>query len=176
MVDYGKGRIKVEPEAKIGDRRWCDLLVTILKYRGNTDQRVAIEVENDREFDAEGLLRQIKKDQPYPVIVVIPHDEWKYAYLFQKSMIRVWYWKAKIKWKCDSCNSVFPTTSSITPKFCLNTDCKTPKGKRTGSNFLVYEGADPEDIEFEKADNNPTMTFGEIQKKLRGTIDAWRFG
>lgn len=157
----------MEPEAKIGDERWCDLLVTIRKYYGQADQKVAIEVENDRDFDSEEVLRKIKKDQPYPTIVVIPHNEHKYADLFQQSMIRVWYWKAKIKWKCDLCEDVFTTKSSITPRYCQNSDCKTKKGKRTGSNFLVYKGADPEDVEFVKAKNNPAMPFGEIQEKLR---------
>lgn len=157
MVYHGK--FEVEPEANIGDKRWCDLLVTILGYQENKVQKVAIEVENDREFDASEILRKIKKDQPYPTIVIIPYKKEKDAWRFQESMIRVWFWKAKIKWKCQSCQSVFQTTSSITPIKCE----KCSKG----SNFLTYEGVDPEDVEFIEAQGNTTLTFSEIQERLK---------
>ena len=59
------------------------------------------------------------------------------------------------------CNSVFMTTSSTTPMKCKGDNCNA------GSNFLEYKEAHPNDIEFVEAKNNPTLTFGEIQEKLR---------
>lgn len=156
------GMIEVKPEESIGDKRWCDLLVTIFQYSGkNLTQKIAIEVENDRKFDASKILRKIKKEQPYPTIVIIPHKEERHAGVFQVSMIRVWFWKAKCRWECRRCNSVFTTTSSITPIKCEGKDCKA------SSNFIVYKIVHPEDVEFVEAKNNPSLTFGEIQKKLR---------
>jgi len=64
MIGFGK--IKVEPSAFIGNKRNVDLLVTILNYHGNKTQKVAVEIENDRGFDVDAVLRKIKKDQPCP--------------------------------------------------------------------------------------------------------------
>lgn len=151
----GKGRISVLPEEEIGNKRCCDLLVNILNYDLKGIQKVSIEVENDREFDASAILRKIKKDQPYPTIVIIPHSKTKDAWRFQESMIKVWYWKAKIGWKCKKCNASFTSISSIMPKCekCRNAQCE-------------YERAKPEDVDFMEDNNNPTMTFGEIQNEL----------
>ncbi len=91
-----KGNIHVLPEEEIGSKRCCDLLVDVLNYDARGTQKVLIEVENDREFDASSILRKIKKDQPYPTIVVIPHSKAQDAWRFQESMIKVWYWKAKV--------------------------------------------------------------------------------
>lgn len=154
----GFARIDVKPEEEIGNRRCCDLLVRISNYddKGRA-QEVAVEVENDREFDAQSILRKIKKDQPCPTVVIIPYDQSKNAWLFRESMIKVWYWKAKIGWKCRKCNDSFTTDSSIMPSKC-------EKCQERGQ--FDYEGAKPEDVGFKEDNNNPTLTFGEIQDRL----------
>lgn len=158
----GFSGICVKPEEEIGNRRCCDLLVGILKYDKNGEQKVAIEIENDRGFDAQTILRKIKKDQPHPTVVIIPQNESNNAWLFQDSMIRVWYWKAKIGWKCRKCNDSFQIASSITPSKC-------EKCNKAGQ--FDYEGAKPDDVEFVEDSNNPTVTFGEIQDRLgRGFV------
>lgn len=68
------GRIEIEPEADIGSKRTRDLLITILNYLRKGKQKVVIEVENDRKFDAAEILRKIKRDKRYPTIVIIPRE------------------------------------------------------------------------------------------------------
>lgn len=156
----GFSRIKVEAEAYIGNKRCCDLLVTIVNYDGRNTQDVAIEVENDREFDASRILRKIKKDQPNPTVVIIPVGYENDAWRFQESLIKVWYWKARVKWKCQKCGNIFTTTSSVTPIKCKTERCQ---GR---SNQLDYQRVSPEDVKFVEAENNPTESFGEIQRKV----------
>lgn len=163
----GFGKIKVEPSAFIGDRRNVDLLVTIIKYNGKRTQKVAVEIENDREFDVDAVLRKIKKDQPCPTIAIIPIENEKDAWRFQENLIKVWLWRVACKWKRLQCNHVFRTNSSVIP-----TKCETCK---KGGN-IILEDIEHDDKPFVEADNNPSMSWMEIQTKLRGAIDAWRFG
>lgn len=157
MIGYGN--IDIEPSAFIGTRRNVDLLVAILNpcARG---QKVAVEVENDRDFDVDRVLRKIKKDQPCPTIAIIPKDHEKDAWRFQKSFIEVWLWDVKCKWKCGWCNSIFTTNSSRQPDKCQNQKCK--KGGK-----ITFEGIEHDDKPFTQASNNPAMTWAEIQEELR---------
>lgn len=164
MIGFGK--LKVEPSAFIGSKRNVDLLVMILNYPNKRKQKVAVEVENDREFDADAVLRKIKKDQPCPTIAIIPIENKKDAWRFQENLIKVWLWRVKCKWKCHQCNSVFRTTSSITPNKCEI--CK--KGGK-----FVFEDIEHDGKPFVEADNNPPMNWAEIQAKL-SRVDAWVLG
>lgn len=155
------GKIKIEPSGFIGNRRNADILVTILNYHGNKTQDIAIEIENDRKFDVDEILQKIKKDQPCPSIVIIPKEHKKSAWRFQENLIIVWFWNVKCRWKCEGCNAIFTTTSSITPNKCKGETCNK------GSNFLHFDGVEPNNKPFTEADNNPSMTFAEIQDKLR---------
>jgi predicted nucleic acid-binding Zn-ribbon protein len=103
-------------------------------------------------------LRKIKKDQPYPTIVIIPYGKAKDAWRFQESMINVWYWKAKVGWKCKRCDASFTTASSLMPSKCEKCSMNTQ---------FEYEGVEPNDVEFIEDSNNPAMTFGEMQDELR---------
>jgi len=156
MISFGK--IEVEPSAFIGNKRNADLLVTILNYQGNKIQKVAVEIENDRDFDVDAILRKIKKDQPCPTIAIIPQEHGKDAWRFQKSLIKVWFWKVKCRWKCGLCNNIFTTASSIPPNKCNK--CK--KGGNLDSDGIEYD-----DKPFIEASNNPSMSWAEIQAKLR---------
>lgn len=167
MIGFGK--IKVEPSAFIGNKRNVDLLVTILNYHGNKTQKVAVEIENDRGFDVDAVLRKIKKDQPCPTIAIIPIENEKDAWRFQENLIKVWFWKVECKWKCRLCKNVFTTTSSIPPNKCPIKSCR--KG---GS--IVFEDVEHNGKPFVEADNNPWQNFGEIQVKLTGSVDAWILG
>ena len=155
------GKIKIEPTGFIGKRRNADILVTILNYPGNKTQKVAIEVENDRGFDVDAVLQKIKKDQPCPTIAIIPKEHEKDAWRFQASLIIVWFWGVKCRWKCESCNTVFTATSSITPNKCKGQGCNK------GSIFLHFDGIEHNGELFVEAHNNPSMTYEEIQDKLR---------
>jgi hypothetical protein len=162
----GFGNIRVVPIEFIGIRRNADFLVTILNppYRG--EQKVAVEVENDYDFDVDKMLQQIKKDQPCPTIAIIPKENERDAWLFRENLIKVWLWSVKRRWKCGYCHSFSTTTSKSPPRECPNESCKK-KG-----NF-VFEGIEHNNEPFVEADNNPSETWGEIQEKLRprGGID-----
>jgi len=54
------GNIDFEPEVDIAENRTVDLLVTIPQLH---DQKVIVEVENDRKFDAGEILRKIKRER-----------------------------------------------------------------------------------------------------------------
>lgn len=155
MIGFGK--IKVEPTGFIGTKRNADLLVTILNPPYSGKQKVAVEVENDRKFDVDAILCKIKKDQPCPTIAIIPKEHEKDAWRFQESLITVWFWKVQCKWKCEQCDSVFTTTSSLTPNKCSNCN----RGGR-----LHFEGVNQNDTPFAEANSNPSMPWGEIQSQL----------
>jgi len=155
MIKFGK--IKVEPIAFIGTRRNVDLLVTILNLPYKGKQKVAVEVENDREFDVDAILRKIKKDQPCPTIAIIPKEHEKDALRFQESLITVWFWTVQCKWECERCNNLFTTTSSLTPSKCPNCN----RGGR-----FHFRDVEENDIPFVEANNNPSMPWGEIQSQL----------
>jgi len=154
IIKYGN--IEVEPEVDVGENRTLDFLVTILNYQGNEEQKVAIEVEGDREFDAEGVLRKIKRDRRYPTIVIIPNQNEPDAWRFQQSDFYVWYWTATCRWNCRNCSVISTSTSSITPVKCSNCGA--------GSNNLSWL-TPIENVNFEEAKNNPSMTYSEVQRK-----------
>ena len=157
MIGYGN--IDIEPAACIGSRRNAELLVTILNpcARG---QKVAVEIENDRDFDVDAVLRKIKKDQPCPTIAIIPKEHEKDAWRFQKSLIKVWLWDVKSKWKCGWCNSIFTTDSSKKPEKCQTQNCR--KGGK-----ITLEDIEHGDKPFIEANNNPAGTWAEIRSELR---------
>lgn len=160
MIRYGN--IDIEPSAFIGSRRNVDLLITILNpsVRG---QKVAVEIENDHDFDVDAVLRKIKKDQPCPTIAIIPKEHERDAWRFQKSMITVWVWDVKCKWKCGWCNNIFTTDSSKQPDKCQNKNCR--KGGK-----ITLEDIEHDDKPFVEANNNPSGTWAEIQSELRRKI------
>lgn len=161
------GRIRIEPEANMGSKRTGDILVTILNYPRKEEQKVVIEVENDRKFDAQEILRKIKRDTRYPTIVIIPKECERDSWKFQESGFYVWFWTATCKWLCrdNECNKITTSSSSITPIRC--THC------RKGGNFLRWAGI--ENCNFKEAENNPTTTYEEYQSE-KNRVDAWILG
>ena len=164
MIGFGK--IEVEPRGFIGTKRNADFLVTIWNHPYKGAQKVAVEIENDRGFDVDAVLRKIKKDQPCPTIAIIPKENEGDAWQFQENLIKVWLWKVECKWKCRLCKNVFTTTSSIPPNKCPIKSC------RKGGN-IVFEDVEHNGKPFVEAENNPSEPWGEIQEKLTGSVDAW---
>ncbi len=156
MIKFGK--IKIEPSGYIGTKRNADILATILNPPYNGEQKVAVEVENDREFDVDSVLRKIKKDQPCPTIAIIPMENKNDAWRFQENIIVVWLWSVKCKWKCHKCKQIFTTTSSRTPDSCSS--CEQ-------SSKFDWEGIDAGDEPFIEASGNPSLTWREMQESLR---------
>lgn len=152
------GDIKVKPEEDIGRNRTVDFLVTILNYHGKGEQKVAIEVEGDREFDAEALLRRLKRHRGYPTIIIMPRKKEPDAWRFQESDMFVWFWTATCRWRCQKCGEITTSSSSITPSKCGNDSCTA------GSNLLRWLSP-IEDVDFKPAKNNPSLTYREIASK-----------
>ena len=140
--------ISYETEVNIGQKRTADILVTV--QGRSKHHRVVVEVENDRKFDVGEILRKIKKDKPYPVIVIIPKEFERFAWRFQNSGMNVWYWTATCKWLCRKCNSITKSTSSMAPLKCSHCQKGNPRDLR-------FKGI--EDEKFEEANNNPTLTY-----------------
>ena len=156
IIDY-------DTEVDVGKNRTVDILVTVRS--GSEQLKVAVEVENDRKIDVAKTLRQIMRDRRYPTIAVIPKVLENDAYRFQKKGFYVWYWTATCKWLCQACDKITKSTSSTTPNRCDNPQCQK------GANLLRW--IDPENINFEEAESNPTTTFAEF-KHAHNT--AWVFG
>lgn len=140
--------IAYEMEVNVGKKRTADILVTV--QGGSKQHRVVIEVENDRKFDVGAILRKIKKERRYPVIVIIPKEFERFAWRFQNSGMHVWFWTATCKWLCRKCNKITKSTSTITPS---KSDCCNKDGQKT----LHLDGIENE--KFEEANGNPTFTY-----------------
>lgn len=144
-------RLDWEPEADIGRNRTTDILITI-NSKNYSPSEVAIEIENDREFDVEATLRKIKRQTRYPNVVIIPKEYQRFSYLFQKSGIPVWYWTATCRWICRHCKGITTSSSSLMPSRCQNCEKQ---------GFLSW--SEPENIKFEEADKNPPLITNDTQ-------------
>ena len=141
-----------ETEVDIGKDRTVDILITV-NYRHQSHRAIAIEIENDRKFDIEAVLRRIKRQKTYSTVVVIPKEFERHSFQFQKSGIPVWYWTATCRWTCRSCGKTTTTSSSLTPNKCQ--ECNK-------QGFLSW--IEPEDIKFTEATKNPQLLLKEIPR------------
>jgi len=88
-------------------------------------RHVAIEVENDVQWDFGKSLEQVKKykEQLFEdTRVIIPKEYMRFAPLYKHEGFRVYLWKAKRKWKCLRCGTITPNESRVPPK-CRNKEC-----------------------------------------------------
>ena len=85
---------------------------------------MAIELENDIDWDFAGSLRQIKKYRKNfsDVRIVIPKKFERFASLYKNEGFRVYLWKAKRKWQCLRCGTITPKEGPIQP-ICKNKAC-----------------------------------------------------
>ena len=136
-----------ETEFDIGTNRTADIMVFLL-YKYHSRKQVVVEVENDRKFEVETVLRKIKRQHDYPTIAIIPKEFERHSYQFQKSGIPVWYWTATCKWKCRACDNITTSSSSLTPPRCIHCNKQ---------GFLKW--IEPENIEFTPAEKNPELKW-----------------
>jgi len=94
----------------------------IVHYKGS-EKRVAIEVENDIQWDFADSLRQVKKYKRYPpknwklkVIVIIPKEYQRFAPLYNNEEIPVWLWTATRIWECMRCGNITEEKRTLKPK------------------------------------------------------------
>ncbi|GAH88678.1 unnamed protein product [marine sediment metagenome] len=98
-----------------------DITVTLPKEGGKP---IAIEVENDIQWDFGASLRQVKKyQQKFDTRIIIPEVYKRFAPLYKNEGFRVYLWKAKRKWQCKKCGKITPNESRVSPK-CTTENCK----------------------------------------------------
>ena len=87
-------------------------------------KQIAIELENDIDWDFQKSLRKVKKYQVRfeDTRVIIPSDYEKFAPLYRNKGFRVYLWSAKRKWQCLRCETVTLKEGPIQPK-CRNKKC-----------------------------------------------------
>lgn len=101
-----------------------DIVVT----KRNKPETIAIELENDFNWDFQKSLRKLKKYRKKfeDVRVIIPREFKKFAPLYSHESFRVYLWSAKRKWKCLKCNFINPRENRFVNFMC---EGKTNDGK-----------------------------------------------
>ena len=87
-------------------------------------ERIAIEVENDVQWDFQASLRQVKKYRAVfsDIRLIIPENYVRFAPLYKKEGFRVWLWSARRRWRCEKCETVTETKGRVAPPYeCKNT-------------------------------------------------------
>ena len=97
-----------------------DITVNILREK----KQIAIELENDIQWDFGKSLRQVKRYQErFPdTRVIVPEEYKRFAPLYKNEGFRVYLWKAKRKWQCLRCGTITDKEGPIQPK-CKNKKC-----------------------------------------------------
>ena len=114
-----------------------DIIVTVL----NSNERIAIEIENDIKWDFGESLRQVKKyrDKFPDTRIIIPESYQRYAPLYKNEGLRVFLWSGKRKWKCLRCETITLNESRIPPK-CKNNHCNN--NSKSDFELVGLENAD----------------------------------
>ncbi|MBK5133962.1 hypothetical protein JJE00_05990 [Candidatus Bathyarchaeota archaeon] len=94
----------------------------------NPEQYIALEIENDVQWDFKKSLRQLKKIKcRFPdTRVLIPKEYERFAPFYVNEGIRVYIWNAKRIWKCMKCGTDTEKRGLITP-MCSKPKCKNHK-------------------------------------------------
>jgi hypothetical protein len=102
---------------------------------------IAIELENDIQWDFAESLRQMKnyKHQFADIRVIIPYEYERFAPLYKNEGGRVWLWQAKRKWRCLRCGTINVNESRVPPQ-CKNGKCKNKS--RDEFDLVGLENAD----------------------------------
>jgi hypothetical protein len=119
-----EGLIKITP----------DITVAIT----HENKQIAIELENDIQWDFQKSLQQVKKyQQKFDTRVIIPYEYERFAPLYKNEGVRVWLWQARRKWRCLRCRTINVNESRVPPQ------CKKCKNKSRDEFDLVgLENAD----------------------------------
>jgi len=101
-----------------------DIIITISQQNRLTST-IAIELENDIQWDFQKSLRQVKKYKHKfsSTRVIIPYEYERFAPLYKNEGFRVWLWQAKRKWKCLRCGTITVNESRV-PPHCGNKKCE----------------------------------------------------
>lgn len=91
-----------------------DIIVKIT----NTNEQIAVKIENDIKWDFGESLRQAKKyrDKFPDTRIIIPKSNQRYAPLYKNEGLRVFLWSGKRKWKCLRCETVSLNENRVPPR------------------------------------------------------------
>lgn len=92
-----------------------DIIITIPK---ESDKQIAIELENDIQWDFGESLRQVKKyrDRFPDTRIIIPEEYQRFAPLYKNEGFRVYLWNATRVWQCMVCGDLAYEVGPIPPK------------------------------------------------------------
>lgn len=98
-----------------------DIIVTIPQEH---KRQIAIELENDIQWDFGKSLRKVKKYKGKfeDTRVIIPKEYERFAPLYKNEDFRVYLWEAKRKWQCLRCGTISPKEGPI-QSICKNEEC-----------------------------------------------------
>lgn len=130
--------VKITPDItvlrKLG-RGWKAILKEAMKEMViGPESGIAIELENDIQWDFQSSLKQIKryKRKFEDTRIIIPVDYRRFAPLFKSEGFRVYLWNATRRWQCLRCGTETLKEGPVTP-LCSNKSCKN----RSQSDFRL---------------------------------------
>jgi hypothetical protein len=131
LETYGSGEnqeteiIKMTPDITIWkkpEKSWKAVVKDVMKQVViGPDIGIAVELENDVQWDFQCSLQQVKKYKGkfQYTRIIIPDDFKRFAPLYRNEGFRVYLWKAKRIWQCLRCGKENEKEGPVTPK-CSN--------------------------------------------------------
>lgn len=121
--------IKITPDITIWrktEKDWKTVLKGAMKEMVvGAEVGIAIELENDIQWDFQCSLQQIKKYKRKfkDTRIIIPDDFKRFAPLYRNEGFRVYLWKAKRRWQCLRCGTETTKEGTVSP-ICSNNKCQ----------------------------------------------------
>ena len=131
-LGYGKNTeldiVKITPDILVRVSSTINPLETSPLSSSNSEQYVALEIENDVHWDFKKSLRKLKKYKArFPdTRVIIPKEYERFASFYVNEGINVYLWDGKRRWQCLKCGTETAIKGLITPK-CSKPKCKSHK-------------------------------------------------
>jgi rubrerythrin len=113
--------VKMTPDITIWkkpEKGWKAILKEVMKEMVvGPEVGIAIEVENDVQWDFQGSLKQIKKYKGKfeDTRIIISADYGRFAPLFRNEGFRIYLWKASRRWQCLRCGTETIKEGPVTP-------------------------------------------------------------
>lgn len=111
----GTGKLGTGKHGTTKEVIFCPDIVVTIPQEGS---QIAIELENDVQWDFGHSLRQIKdyKTKFYDTRIIIPDEYKRFAPLYKNEGFRVYLWKAERRWQCLRCGTENLKEGPITPE------------------------------------------------------------
>lgn len=114
--------VKITPDITIWkkpDRGWKAILKDAMKEMVvGSESGIAVELENDIQWDFQCSLQQIKryKGKFEDTRIIIPADFRRFAPLFKNEGFRVYLWNANRRWQCLRCGTENVKDGPVVPE------------------------------------------------------------